>query len=92
MNELIRKASLASSTRNTKPWKFEIKVEKIILRPDFTRWLKVEDPDKRQFFMSVGCALENLLIAARQQGWQTEQEWDLESEDPRIIIKFIAKK
>jgi nitroreductase len=61
---LLRYAILAPSSHNTQPWKFSVGEDKIQVFIDRTRWLKVADPDQRELYISVGCALENLLIAA----------------------------
>ena len=61
---MIRYALLASSFYNTQPWQFEIndQADEINIYADSSRWLKVADPDKRELYISLGCALENLLI------------------------------
>lgn len=69
MRELIRYATLAANGHNTQPWKFAIKENAIEIHPDYTRRLLVVDPDDRELWISLGCALENLLIAARLVGY-----------------------
>ncbi len=66
---LIRYATLAPSTHNTQPWKFMVKPDEIAVYLDRTRWLKVADADEREMYVSVGCALENLLVAAEHFGF-----------------------
>jgi nitroreductase len=65
---LLRYAILAPSTHNTQPWKFRIKDTEIEIYIDRSRWLRVVDADQRELHISVGCALENLLIAAEHFG------------------------
>jgi hypothetical protein len=43
---------------------------KISILPDFTRRTEVVDPDDHHLFVSLGCATENLTIAAQARGWQ----------------------
>lgn len=62
---LIRYAILAPSSHNSQPWHFRIAKDRIDVFMDQSRWLKVADKDQRELHISVGCALENLLIAAR---------------------------
>ena len=69
MLELVRFASLAASGHNTQPWKFAVKDSAIEIRPDFSRRLKAVDPNNRELWISLGCALENMLIAARAAGF-----------------------
>ncbi|GIK39690.1 MAG: Tat pathway signal protein [Chloroflexota bacterium] len=72
MRELIRYTTLAANGHNTQPWKFAIKDNVIEIHPDHTRRLPVVDPNDRELWISLGCALENLLIAARFVGYTPE--------------------
>jgi len=72
MRELIRYATLAASGHNTQPWKFALKADAIEIHPDYTRSLPVVDPNHRELWSSLGCALENLLVAARATGYAAE--------------------
>jgi hypothetical protein len=69
---LLRYAILAPSTKNTQPWKFAIAGDRIELLPDLTRWLRISDPDQRELHISLGCALENLIVAADHFGYGCE--------------------
>jgi hypothetical protein len=70
--ELVRYATLAANGHNTQPWKFAIKENAIEIHPDYTRRLPVVDPNDRELWISLGCALENLLVAARTVGYAPE--------------------
>ncbi len=72
MRELIRYATLAANGHNTQPWQFAINAEAIEIHPDYTRRLSVVDPHDRELWISLGCALENLLVAARATGYAAE--------------------
>ncbi len=72
MRELVRYATLAASGHNTQPWHFAIKEKAIEIHPDYTRHLPAVDPSDRELWISLGCALENLLIAARATGYAPE--------------------
>lgn len=65
---LLRFAILAPSSHNSQPWSFRIDGDRIELRIDESRWLRVADADMRELHLSLGCALENLLVAARHFG------------------------
>jgi hypothetical protein len=69
MRELVRYASLAASGHNTQPWKFAIQENAIEIHPDLSRRLPAVDPGERELWISLGCALENLLVAARASGY-----------------------
>ncbi|MBX2957049.1 MAG: hypothetical protein KF846_12880 [Cyclobacteriaceae bacterium] len=63
--EIIEDAIKAPSGHNTQPWKFEVDEMRIIIKPDFARSLKVVDADNHALFISLGCALENLILSAK---------------------------
>jgi hypothetical protein len=69
MREFVRYASLAASGHNTQPWKFAIQENAIEIHPDLSRRLPAVDPGERELWISLGCALENLLVAARAGGY-----------------------
>lgn len=64
----MRYAVLAPSSHNTQPWKFSIADDLIGVFMDESRWLKVADDDQRELHISIGWALENLLVAAEHFG------------------------
>ncbi len=72
MRELVRYATLAASGHNTQPWKFTTKENDIEIHPDYARRLPVVDPNDRELWISLGCALENLLVAAYAAGYTCE--------------------
>src|SRR4051812_23735567 len=55
---------LAPSLHNTQPWKFMIHDNEMRVLADRSRQLQIADPDARELYISLGCALENLLTAA----------------------------
>lgn len=70
--DFVRFATLAPNSHNTQPWKFAIKADAITIRPDMARACPVVDPDNHHIFVSLGCAAENLLIAAQASGRPAE--------------------
>jgi hypothetical protein len=69
MTRLMWDADRAPSILNTKPWKFErVTDNRIELRPDWTRHLRVIDPRHRELVISCGAALFNLRMAIRVTG------------------------
>jgi nitroreductase len=66
---LLRYAILAPSSHNTQPWRFAVRDDEIRVYADRSRWLKVADADQRELHVSLGCALENLLVAAEHFGY-----------------------
>jgi hypothetical protein len=66
--ELVRYATLAPSSHNTQCWRFECDAGGIAIRPDLARRCPVVDPDDHHLHASLGCAAENLLLAAAAHG------------------------
>lgn len=63
--DLVRYASLAPNGHNTQPWRFRARRDGgVRVLPDFSRRTPVVDPDDHHLYVSLGCAVENLLIAA----------------------------
>ena len=69
---LLRYAILAPSSHNTQPWRFSVKDGQIDVFADMDRWLRAADPSQRELYISVGCALENLLISADYLGYEAD--------------------
>ena len=66
---LLNYAILAPSSHNSQPWKFNVTNDEILVFADKSRWLQVADADQRELYISLGCALENLIIAADHFGY-----------------------
>ena len=68
---LVRYAVFAPSSHNKEPWNFTITNNTIRLIPDLSRALEISDVEHRQLHISMGVALENILIAAAYFGYST---------------------
>ncbi len=66
--ECVRFATLAANSHNTQPWRFDLSANKVAILPDLARRTPAVDPDDHHLHASLGCAAENLLIAARARG------------------------
>jgi hypothetical protein len=65
---LLRYAILAPSTKNSQPWAFSVRGNQVHIMADLRRGQLIADPDRRELYISLGCALENLLVAAEHFG------------------------
>lgn len=66
--DIIRYATLAANGHNTQPWRFHVEGNVIDILPDLSRATPIVDPDDHHLHVSLGCAAENLLIAATATG------------------------
>jgi hypothetical protein len=67
---LVRAAILAASPHNTQPWLFKVTNSSIELYVDTSRNVGALDPYLREEHIGMGCALENLMLAAAANGYQ----------------------
>jgi len=88
---LLQYAVLAPSSHNTQPWKFRIDGNRIDILMDDERWLRVCDDDQRELHISVGCCLENLLVAADHFGLRYQVEYLPDSSEPLLAasVEFM---
>jgi hypothetical protein len=86
---LLKHAILAPSYLNAQPWRFEARPNEIRIFGDLKRWGKVADMDQRQLYISIGCALENILIAAEHFGYGHRVSF-LEGEQAAAVIELNA--
>lgn len=89
---LLRYAILAPSSHNTQPWNFSVNDEEVLIYPDFNRWLSVADSDKREIYISIGCALENLLLAADHFGYRYRLVFLQEPHEDSPAVKVKLEK
>jgi hypothetical protein len=70
--DLVRAAILAANPHNSQPWLFHVTPTQIDLYADHRRNLGTVDPFLREMHLGLGCALENLLVAAPANGYLTQ--------------------
>ncbi|MHB8075599.1 Acg family FMN-binding oxidoreductase [Desulfosporosinus fructosivorans] len=66
---LVDAAILAANAHNAQPWLFKLGDSSIDIKADTDRNLGAVDPYSREMYISLGCALENLTIAAKAKGF-----------------------
>lgn len=88
--QLIKYAAQAPSGHNTQPWLFGYDENSITIRPDFTRGLPIVDNDNHALYISMGCALENLSIAAKQFGFDTRAILVTHQSETKIHVELLA--
>jgi MFS family permease/nitroreductase len=81
---------LAANPHNTQPWRFRIESDLIEIRSDEDRHLGSADPERRMMKMALGCALDNMMIAARSLGYLDAREI-IEPDSERILLNLGSK-
>jgi hypothetical protein len=86
--ELVRCATLAPSSHNTQCWKFALEADgrSISILPDLARRCPAVDPDDHHLFVSLGCAAENLILAAHAHGLSGEAQFDAARNAVRVTL------
>jgi hypothetical protein len=76
LNDLVRYGTLAASSHNTQCWRFRTDEQSIAILPDRSRRCPVVDPDDHHLYVSLGCAAENILQAAKAHGLAGQVRFD----------------
>lgn len=84
---LVNAAILAANAHNTQPWLFRVSPDRIDLFADPTRTIGAMDPLLRERDLSLGCALENLVLAGPAHGLATTVALLPEASDPTHIAR-----
>ena len=85
--EIVRYATMAPNSHNTQPWTFELRDSVLVIRPDFTRRCPTVDPDDHHLFVSLGCAVENAVLAAEAFGIAAVPEFDEARDEIHIALR-----
>jgi len=64
LRDYVRFGTLASNSHNTQPWRFRLGADTIDILPDFSRRTPIVDPDDHHLYVTLGCAAQNVVIAA----------------------------
>lgn len=88
LRSFIRYATLAANGHNTQPWRFIRTRAGVDIVPDYARRTPVVDPDDHHLFVSLGCAAENLSIAACASGRPANVAFDPAGAN-RVVVELV---
>ena len=89
---LLNYAILAPSLHNTQPWHFVVQDNLINVLADRSRQLHVADADARELYISIGCAIENLMIAITYFGLNATVKYFPEANDEVWVASLSFKE
>lgn len=73
LSDVLLHAALAPSGHNTQPWVVRVpEPNRLVIGTARERWLPAVDPENRELLLSLGCFVENLVVAARHHGFDVE--------------------
>jgi hypothetical protein len=77
IDRILLAATFAANSHNTQPWRFRVGDGVIDVLADSERGMGAADPRTRELYMSLGCAVENAVIAAADLGTPVNVEYAL---------------
>ncbi|MBK9778910.1 MAG: hypothetical protein IPP55_02490 [Anaerolineales bacterium] len=72
LERIVAAGILASNPHNSQPWIFRISESMIDLFAAPERQIGVIDPFRREMYIGLGCALENMRLAAEAEGFKAD--------------------
>ena len=91
LRDYVRFGTLASNSHNTQPWKFRLGTDTIDVLPDFARRTPVVDPDDHHLYVTLGCAAQNIVIAANASSRPAELSLTADAGEGTAIHVFLGK-
>lgn len=91
IEKILEYTTKAPSGHNTQPWKFLIKKDEIQIHPDFNRALPIVDSDNHALYISLGCAVENAVLTAKNYGFSSNIEIAKNNEGADFIAIKLRK-
>lgn len=88
---LLYYAILAPSTHNSQPWLFRVEGNSCKIYHNPSLRLPEADPLGRDLYISIGCSIENLVIAARNFGFYSDIIYHLSAED-NLVAEINFRK
>jgi len=69
---IVSAGILAANPHNAQPWYFRITEQAVDLYADYSRQIGVIDPLRREMHIGLGCAVENMTLAAQAEGFTVQ--------------------
>lgn len=83
--------TLAPSTHNSQPWRFLVKENSVEIYTDPKVQIIEADPKQRDLYISLGCAIENIVLGARYLGIFKNLTYRI-GEKPNLIAELFFQE
>ncbi|MFZ2965056.1 MAG: hypothetical protein WA006_10300 [Rhodoglobus sp.] len=90
LHALVAAGVLAANPHNLQPWAFELGDDLIDVFDDPSRAMPVNDADGRERAAGYGCAIQNIVVAARARGLDAEIT-PLPDGDPEHVARIAFR-
>ena len=88
---LLHYASLAPSSHNTQPWRFQVTDRSVRFFMDRERWLRCADPDQRELHLSVGCAVQAFVRVLPHFGLLGAVTYKPDDRQPDCLVDVLVR-
>jgi hypothetical protein len=89
---MVAAGILAANPHNTQPWRFRVRVSQIDVYADPARNLGAADPLRRELYVGLGCALENLVLAGEAGGYRSAVVLMPDPRDPAHVARVTLTR
>lgn len=83
--------TLAPSTHNSQPWRFLMKDSSVEIYTDPKVQIVEADPKQRDLYISLGCAIENMVLTAKHVGIFKNLTYRI-GEKPNLIAEIVFQE
>lgn len=88
LERMAQAGALAPSGDNLQPWSFRADGDALLVKHDSQRDLSLFNVQHLASFIALGAALENIVIAASSEGYDTEVEYFLDEKNADLIARI----
>lgn len=90
LRAVVAAGVLAANPHNTQPWWFVLEDHAIEVHRDGSRAMPTGDADGRELVAGLGCAVENMVVAAAARGWDvTVAPWPDGASGPAARLELV---
>jgi hypothetical protein len=90
LDRVVAAGVLACNPHNTQPWRIAVGPDTIDIHSDPTRRMPLNDASAREHFGGLGCAVENMVIAAPSAGLTAAVELFPDGTTSELVARIVV--